>query len=249
MELLKKIQKNDEIRLLKCDEVKRFIKNNDIYLKRYKLEYSIKRDEDFFYFECLIQTLKNKEAFEGCFVKAYDDMIDYWQALNYEERKRLINIEIDQIKKNMNRVIKENQSFYLPCMNEKINRVYDQEMVLFELNQYNRLRFDCRDQIEVYHLNFEMIQAHFTSLQLVKGNEDDYWAYCPINHTLYHFVLNRESDKFTFIGFNGHLSEFWDFIDFFEEGDEDGCLLIMIKNEWISQKMIQKMEKILERRK
>ena len=48
MELLKKIQKKDEVKLLKCDAVKRFIRENEHYLKRYNIDLVIKKDEDFF---------------------------------------------------------------------------------------------------------------------------------------------------------------------------------------------------------
>ena len=87
MELLKKLIKIDEEKLLKNKQIKQNILNHQIYLNRYKIEKTQKTELDYFYTEALIQTLKNKEIFEGSFVKSYDDMYDYWQTLNYEERK------------------------------------------------------------------------------------------------------------------------------------------------------------------
>lgn len=248
MEILKKIQKKDEIRLLKCDAVKRFIKDHEYFLKRYQIDLSIKEDEDFFYFECLIQTLKNKEMFEGSFVRSYDDMSDYWQTLNYEERKRMINTDIDQIKKDLPFVLRHDQRLYLPCMNEKINAIYENEMVLFELKQYNRLRFDCKDMIDASSLTLEMVRDHFTSLEYVQGDEKDYWAYCPLNHMIYHFMTDRIQETFPLVGFNGKAYELVEWIELFKK-DEDACLNMMIEKEWISAKMRHKAIKEQERRK
>lgn len=248
MEILRKIQKKDEIKLLKCDSVKRFIRENELYLKRYKIDFSIKKEEDFFYFECLIQTLKNKEAFEGSFVRAYDDMIDYWQTLNYEERKRLINIDIDKIKKDMPFVQRDGRRLYMPCMNEKINAIYENEMVLFELKQYNRLRFECKDMIDTDHLTLEMVLFHFTSLAFVKGSEDDYWAYCAVNHALYHFKFGRIEETFPLVLYNKEASELAAWIELYEK-DKEASLAMLIEKDWISPKMKHKAVKELERRK
>lgn len=249
MELIKKIQKKDEIKLLKCDAVKRFIKENEHYLKRYHIDLSIKKEEDFFYFECLVQTLKNKEAFEGCFVKSYDDMIDYWQTLNYEERKRLINIDIDRIKEKLPFVVRDQQKLYLPCMNERINAIYENEMVLFELKQYNRLRFDCKDMIDQHHLTCEMVSFHFTSLELAEIDENGYWAYCPLSSALYHFVDDVICESFPLVRFQGEINELEDWISLYLKEDEEACIRMFIEKGWISEKMTRKMTKILERRK
>lgn len=45
MELLNKIRKNDSIKLLKCDSIKKFIKENSIYLNRYNITLPIKKDK------------------------------------------------------------------------------------------------------------------------------------------------------------------------------------------------------------
>ena len=249
MELLKKIQKKDEVKLLKCDAVKRFIRENEHYLKRYNIDLVIKKDEDFFYFECLVQTLKNKEQFEGCFVKSYDDMIDYWQTLTYEERKRLINIDIEKVKEEMPFTVRNNQRLYLPCMNERINAIYENEMVLFELKQYNRLRFDCKDMIDQYSLTCEMVSFHFTSLQLVQLDVNGYWAYCPLSSTLYHFIDDRIAESFPFVRFQREMNELEEWLLLYQQEDEEACLKMLIEKGWISEKMTKKMTKVLERRK
>lgn len=246
MELLNKIRKNDSVKLLKCDVVKKFIKENGFYLNRYNITLPIKHDEDYFYFEVLIQTLKNKEVFEGSFVKSFDDMYDYWQTLTYEEKKRMINTDLEKSISELKYVIKNEQKYYLPVMNDKINSIYENEMVLFELKQYNRLRFDCKDMIDKNKIDLPMIKYHFTSLEYILGNDNDYWCYCKVNHLIYHFVNSIIVEIFPIIEFNGNIDELIEFINLYQN-DEISCIKMLIDKKWISEKMIKKMTKKLER--
>ena len=248
MELLKKLMKIDEIKLLKCKEVKQNILNHQIYLNRYKIDKTQKTEKDYFYCEALIQTLKNKEIFEGTFVKSYDDMIDYWQTLNYEERKKLINVDILEAIKDLPYVIKENEKYYLPLMNNKINKIYEHEMVLFELKQYNRLRFDCKEMIDKKELNLDCIKYKFTSLIYIDGNEDNYYAYCPINKTLYHVKNHEFKEQFTFVNCE-NLNDLYLFIQIYESNDEDQCLHYIVNKKLGSDKLNKKIIKKLEKRK
>lgn len=249
MELLKKVQKNDRCKLLKCDFVKKYIKENSLYLNRYKITCPIKKEDDFFYFEALIQTLKNKEIFEGAFVKAYDDMIDYWQTLTYEERKRLVNADLEKTIATLPYVQSEQQKLYLPCMNDKINVIYEKEMVLFELKQYNRLCFDCKDMIDKSNVTFDMVKSNFVSLNYVQGDQNDYWCYCKINHTLYHFNHTLIMDSFPIVNFNGEVHELCEFIQFYENKDEESSIHLLINKDWLSDRMKKKVIKQIERRK
>ena len=63
MKLLTKIFKHDQVKLLKQDQVKRNIKEHNIYLNRYKIDKTQKTEIDYFYCEALSQTLKNKVWF------------------------------------------------------------------------------------------------------------------------------------------------------------------------------------------
>ena len=246
MELLSKIRKNDRVKLLKCDVVKKFIKENSLYLNRYNISLPIKKDEDYFYFEVLIETLKNKEVIEGSFVKSFDDMYDYWQTLTYEEKKRMINTDLEKNIQNLKYVLMDNQKYYVPVMNDKINAIYEKEMVLFELKQYNKLRFDCKDMIDQYKITLPMVQYHFTSLEYIQGNEEDYWCYCKVNHLIYHFVNSIIEEVFPIIGFNGNIEELIEFVSLYQK-DEITCTQFLIEKKWISEKMIKKMEKILRK--
>lgn len=248
MELLNKIRKNDWMKLLKCNEIKKFVKENSIYLTRYNISLPIKTDIEYFYFEALVQTLKNKEVFEGSFVKSFDDMFDYWQTLTYEEKKRMINADLEENIKDLKCIHLNDRKYYLPVMNDKINAIYENEMVLFELKQYNKLRFDCKDMIDKYEITLPMIQSSFTSLEYIQGEELDYYCYCKVNHLIYHFVDSKIVEVFPILGFNGNIEELKEFLLLYQT-DEIACIQLLMDKKWISEKMIKKMIKILERRK
>lgn len=249
MEIINKILKKDEINLLKCNSVKQCIKNDSILISRYQLSLKVNQEDDFFYFQCLTQTLKNKEMLEGCFVRSFDDMYDYWQSLNYNERKHLINRDMEQVTKNLKYVLKNSHRYYVPCMNDKINEIYESEMVLFGLKQYNRLRFDCKDMIDKKSITLEMIQAGFTSLNYLIGDADDFWTYCDINHTLYSFRFQHVQHKIPFVRYEGDGSDLIEWIQAFKEEKEDECVRIMLDHHYLSEKMERKCLKMIERRK
>lgn len=243
--LINKIKKHDSIQLLKTSYVKRVIQESSIILKRYQIKETIKSDIDFFYLECLILTLQNKELFEGAFVKTFDDMIDYWQTLNYEERKKLVNIDINQAISELKYVDVDGVKMYLPCFNEKVNSIYRTEMVLFELKQYNRLRFDCKDLIERNCINIDTIRSNVTSLEYIDGSSEDFWAYCAINHQIYHFIHNEITNVFPIIEFNGEVSELKEIISLFD--DNEKLIDYLLEKNWISEKIMKKINKKLKR--
>ena len=248
MELLKKLMKIDEVKLLKNKQIKQNILNHQIYLNRYKIEKTQKTELDYFYTEALIQTLKNKEIFEGSFVKSYDDMHDYWQTLNYEERKKLINVDINKSIENLPFVLRDDGKYYLPIFNDKINKIYETEMVLFELKQYNKLRFDCKEMIDKDTLPLECIKYNFTSLKYIDGNDNNYYAYCELNKTLYHVINNQYIEQFTFENCNS-INDIYLFVQIYESKDEEQCLKFILNNELTSSKVLKKINKKLERRK
>lgn len=245
--MLDKIYKHDAISLLKNKEVKKKIRDNAAFLKQYNFSLSMKEDTDFFYFECLLLTLRNKEVFENSFIATFDDMIHYWQTLNYAERKHLVNVDIHQAIQDLKYVDHQGERFYLPCMNNKMNRIYLNEMVLFELKQYNRLRFDCKDMIDKMVIHYEMVRDGFTSLLLVKGNEENFWAYCSINKQLYHFVNLEVVEKVVLVNCDDQLDTLIDFMDVYENHDEVQTVAYMLEHHLISEKMEKKMKKRLKR--
>ena len=248
MELLKKLIKIDEEKLLKNKQIKQNILNHQVYLNRYKIDQTQKTELDYFYTEALVQTLKNKEIFEGSFVKSYDDMYDYWQTLNYEERKKLINVDINNSIIDLPYVLKDNEKYYLPIFNDKINKIYETEMVLFELKQYNKLRFDCKEMIDKTYLPLECIKYNFTSLKYIDGNDNNYYAYCEINKTLYHVVNNKYIEQYTLVNCN-NINDLYLFTQILESKDEEQCLNFILNKELASSKVLKKICKKLERRK
>ncbi len=175
-------------------------------------------------------------------------MIDYWQTLNYEERKRLVNIDINQAIQHLPYVTKDGKKIYLPCFNEKINTIYREEMVLFELKQYNRLRFECSHVIDKTKIDLNMVKAHFTSLEYICGKEMNYWAYCPINYLLVKFVNNSIEDYLPILRFNGDHQQLCELIKLYDENNEEMVLKFLVEYHLTSDKMEHKIVKEIERR-
>lgn len=247
MKTLNKIMKREKIELLKCKSVKTFIKENQEPFRFYKIDCPIK-DEDYFYFESLVHTIQNKETIENAFIKIFDDMRDYWQTLTYEERKKLVNIELHEKIKDLIYVPCGTKRNFLPHIDEKMNRIYEDEMVLFELKQYNALRFDFKHLIQQSQLNQEMVQYGFTSLKFIEGNQEDYMAYCPINQTLYHFKNYGIVNSLTLVGFHEAWDDLKIFIHLLRNEDENGCCSFLMDKKWVSEKSCRKIEKILKKR-
>lgn len=222
-------------KLLKYSFVKDKIKKNKDHLKSYKIDLPVKNELDYFYFEMFTTALNNKELLEAKFIDAYDDMRDYWSTLTYQQKQHLINIELLQVKENMPFIKKDEDVQYIPFFDDRMNRIYSNEMVLFELKQYNALRFDFKSQIKNKHFTQEMADPGFTCLKLIKSYDTSYYAYASCINTLFH--MNKQEILHSY-QFDTNVSDemLIQIIEYIQSDDEKNLLKYIIEYQLLNEK-------------
>ena len=86
----------------------------------------------------------NKKKFEDTYMTTYVSMHDYWGTLDYQERKHQMNVDIDQMRKELKSFSYKGEDIYIPMFDQRMNRLYTQEIVLMELKQYQNLMMSSK---------------------------------------------------------------------------------------------------------
>lgn len=221
-------------------KIKEKIKQDKNKLASYSLSLAISSDFDYFKSEVFMTSLSNKEIIEGYFIKIYDDMHDYWQTLTFQEKKKLVNIEIESHIADLKYVSRNDQKEYIAFFDTRINNVYSSERALFELKQYNALRFNFKELVQDVQLDRDYIEAGFTSLSVIEWP----YVYCKHNKGVY----DLQNKQFLF-SFEQNVSSAFilSFIEAYRSNDEMSCLRLLIENQVCSEKEANKLNKVLQK--
>jgi hypothetical protein len=105
----------------------------------YHLPYDVK--DDFAYFRARItyRGILNKEIFETSFDKTRNQLFEMWESLNFQERNRLANLELNQIKPDLPYLETSEGKIWIPFFDDLLNSLYDHQIAIFELPQYFKL--------------------------------------------------------------------------------------------------------------
>ena len=61
-------------------------------LKKVKLDFEMTNEIDYFNVELLVRSLRSKRVFEKIFFQVYTDMQDYWEHMNFAQRKQQVEL-------------------------------------------------------------------------------------------------------------------------------------------------------------
>ncbi len=144
MKKLNKILNKQAIKALKHKSIKLLI---SYYVKTAKesqnVTLKIKTELDFFNAAILTESFKNKTLFETTYERERKELHDLWPALSYQERNKLINLKITELKKRCRSFKSANgTTIWIAFFDELLNTLYDKEMNIFDLDQYFSLYKD-----------------------------------------------------------------------------------------------------------
>lgn len=245
-QLIKLCEKDSREQLLKLDSCKQQCSMMQAQFKADQLVIPMKNDLDFFNAQFIYRCILSKQAFETVFFKACVEMHDYWSTLNYLEKKRLVNIEIDALKETLPYVVRNNKKAYLPMFDERMNEIYNEEIVLFELKQYAQLRFDYASFITQKTVSSDVIEAGFTSLEVVGEAENQLFCFCLSNHRLY--VLQDGEAKFSLpLSQCNNAHDLVELLPFLMQEDEVQALKLIVERQWLQEKANRKAMKLLSK--
>lgn len=116
-----------------------YVKTMKTKFEENRLFFEVKDDFSYFRNRIIYRSIQNKEAFEQVFDKSRNQLFEMWEALNFQERNRLVNLELDQIKPGLPYLQGNEGKIWIPFFDDLLNSLYDHQIAIFELPQYFKL--------------------------------------------------------------------------------------------------------------
>lgn len=178
--------------------------------KPYQIEILIRNELD--YFEALIhlQGLKNKQAFEQLFETQRNALMDIWDHLSFQERNRLIQIQLDVIKEK-HPFFKTNESkiIWIPFFDPLLNGLYNSDLAILELPQYFKLYKAFKDRrISIRDYQFLPYRYEFIDIHWIKSYPDAIYFYSNSFASIFELDLGFNSVRIALDKESCHVTPF-----------------------------------------
>lgn len=188
MNKLTRILEKQAVKLLKDKSIKGLIK---YYIKTAKesqnVTLKIKTDLDFFNAAILMESFKNKALFETTYERERKELNDLWPALSYQERNKLINLKITELKKRCRSFKSANgTTIWIAFFDELLNTLYDKEMNIFDLDQYFNLYKDyAKRMIKTESYGIMPFAGSYIDIKVLNVSENQVIYYYDVIKTVY----------------------------------------------------------------
>lgn len=176
-------------KLEKLNSYKEKLRKMQLTFKEYGVGCVVKDEWSFYQIEIMYEGILNKQRFEDTYLTTFVSMHDFWEDLDYQERKHQMNVDIDAMRKELKSFPYENEEIYLPMFDQRMNRLYTQEIVLLELKQYKRFVKKFDDVIQENAYGVLPYVYNFTSCLFICGESHYFAIYNPDVNRLY-FIEN-----------------------------------------------------------
>lgn len=188
MKNLNKLLTKQAINPLKHNSIMLLIK---YYVKTAKdsqnMSLKIKTELDFFNAAVLTESFKNKTLFETTYERERKELHDLWPALSYQERNKLINLKITELKKRCRCFKSSNQTtIWIAFFDELLNTLYDKEMNIFDLDQYFTLYKDyAKRMIKTESYGIQPYAGSFIDIKVLDVSENQVVFYYDVLKAVY----------------------------------------------------------------
>lgn len=196
MKRIEKLINKHGLNLFKVKSTKVLI---DYYTKTAKQEQNfklkIKSELDFFNAAILNESLKNKRLFEETYERERKELSDLWPTLSYQERNKLINIKINDVKKRCKSFTSvKGTRIWIAFFDELLNTLYDKEMNIFDLEQYFNLYKDYKSRmISSFEYGITPFKDEFIDVKVIDSSENKViFYYEPLKSI---FLLSTAKDQ------------------------------------------------------
>lgn len=149
----------------------------------------LKTEMDYIEMSTVFQSIANKIQIENNYLLVKDNLVEFWSTLDYSERKRIINIDMketyDKLPKFMS--FREGKDLFITFFDARMNEIYSEETVMFELKQYHQLFLNYKDFIQPFSThNYDVYNGVFVPTICLYKDEA---SVCLYNYTLGKFYL------------------------------------------------------------
>jgi len=245
--IYKLLHKHYDIDLLKSSKVKAKREIMEKTFKLYHIPYQEENELDYFNNEIIYQGIRNKQKIETAHFEGRVIMNDFYDTLDYEEKRRLMNYETSKAKASLPFIISEKKPIYIPFFDQRMNQIYDNEMVLFDIKKYSYYKENFKQiMIDFKSYGNQFYQLNFCSAKLIYTQDDKLALFNEINNCIYfvdnsklvnHLTLIKPLESFV-------LKEIC--YTFFNETIQM-MVELLIRFELIKEKDIKKVNKLLKK--
>ncbi|MEG0823086.1 MAG: hypothetical protein RSG07_01125 [Erysipelotrichaceae bacterium] len=229
-------------------------KKNIVLMKdkftEFNIPFTLNNEYDYYRNQVIYNSILNKQKFEDTFLVSCVNMNDYWNDLDYDNRRRLLNVDIDLMKSNLNYIPYQGQNIYVPIFDLKLNSVYDHDMILYTLKQYYLLKKDFKDKIDVNTYDYLPYLYNFSEAKVIYHEASSYVLFNSNNAKMYLIVNNNLKYELSFQEPSAPILSL-DIYKVLAEKllNEDETVLIdmIISNNLVSPKLTKKLEKLLSK--
>lgn len=186
LKLLKKY--GYELSLNKSELFKKINENKDI-IKAEGFEFHLKTIEELFKYEIILNGIENKNRIDNTYYEFYQETQDVLKYLNYEEKQKIFNGELEELISGM----KHFKKIYIPYLEEFINERYIKNYMLLVLKQHQLyLKQYPRDIDKPYELyGYMPMLSSFSSLHALGEDNDYYYFYHEEFKRIFIFYKNE----------------------------------------------------------
>ena len=214
--------------------------------KEYGIACVIKDEWSYYQVETMYEGIINKKKFEDTYMTTYVSMHDYWGTLDYQERKHQMNVDIDQMRKELKSFSYKGEDIYIPMFDQRMNRLYTQEIVLMELKQYHRFMTKFDDVIKENLYGALPYMHNFSSCLYICGDDHYFSLYNPDLNRLY-FIENYHCvHTLSFDPARNQMTSFEEMrriAESFMTNDEVTCMGIIANSHLIADSLSKKLGK------
>lgn len=241
MEKLLKILHKKLDKKIKNKEMQNKTKLMKEVFEKEHIHYIAKNAFSYYENEVIFHSLLNKQAIEKAYMEGYTKMYDYFDVLDFKEKQRLMNYEIHECLKNLPYLSFREDKIYIAFFDEKLNRIYQNEMVLFALKQYRRIMHDYQDLWKENYYGNEVYKSSLSSLEFIEQNDCKSCFYDSKTNRFFFLENDLFYDYITFEVVDNAIKRTFA-LAFFDENYEE-MIAILNANGCINDKLAKKLLK------
>lgn len=181
------LRKANGLTFKNSSEDQAFVKTMKTKFDEYRLPFSV--NDDFSYFRTRIfhRGILTKENFEKSFDATRNQLFEMWESLNFQERNRLANLDLEAIKAEAPSMVGQESRIWIPFFDDLLNSLYDRQIAIFELPQYFKLYRQFADKVLPLEIRgIALWSSGFVDWMNVCQNEKGLVFYYEPLHGLFH---------------------------------------------------------------
>lgn len=136
--------------------------------------FSLKSELDYLYASVIARSIDNKMKLENAYVLVRDELNDFWMNLDYVERKRLVNIDMQKTLESLPSFIdmKKGKQVYIAFLDERFNDIYREELIMLELPTYSTLTYKYGPHVTPISMyDYDMFNGSYVPTQCIVNND------------------------------------------------------------------------------